>query len=113
MEQPEGAEILPGMAGQDSIASRPPEDSALIGIQVPATAVFTGEDMSKSFVWIVDESTDTLKRREVEVGKLGRFGVLIKSGINPGEWIVTTGVHSVREGEQVRILDIARQDKAS
>jgi RND family efflux transporter MFP subunit len=55
MEQPEGAEILPGMAGQASIASRPPEDSALIGIQVPATAVFTGEDRSKSFVWIVDE----------------------------------------------------------
>jgi multidrug efflux pump subunit AcrA (membrane-fusion protein) len=101
------------MAGQASIASRPPEDSALIGIQVPATAVFTGEDRSKSFVWIVDESSDTLTRREVKVGKLGRFGVLIQSGIEPGEWIVTKGVNSVKDGEQVRILDIARQDSAS
>ena len=113
MEQPEGAEILPGMAGQASITSRPPDDSALVGIQVPATAVFTGDDMSKNFVWIVDESTSTLSRREVELGKLGRFGVLIKSGIEPGEWIVVKGVHSVKEGEKVRILDIARQDQRS
>lgn len=113
MEQPEGAEILPGMAGQASITSRPPQDSALVGIQIPATAVFTDADRSKNFVWIVDESTATLTRREVEVGTLGRFGVLIKSGINPGEWIVTKGVHSVKEGEKVRILDIARKGKAS
>ena len=113
MEQPEGAEILPGMAGQASITSRPPDDSALVGIQVPATAVFTGDDRSKNFVWIVDESTNTLSRREVELGKLGRFGVLIKSGIEPGEWIVVKGVHSVKQGEKVRILDIARQDRTS
>jgi hypothetical protein len=48
----------------------------------------------------------------VEIGKLGRFGVLIQRGIKAGEWIVTKGVHSVKDGEQVRILDIARQDKA-
>ena len=113
MEQPEGAEILPGMAGQASITSRPPEDSTLVGIQVPATAVFTGEDRSRNFVWIVDESSRTLSRREVELGQLARYGVLIKSGLEPGEWIVIKGVHSVREGQKVRILDVARQDHAS
>ncbi len=112
MEQPEGAEILPGMAGQASITSRPPQESALVGIQIPATAVFTGEDMSKSFVWIVDESSNTLSRREVEIAQLARYGVLIKTGLKPGEWIVVKGVHSVKEGQQVRILDIARQGKA-
>ena len=113
MEQPEGAEILPGMAGQASITSRPPEDSALVGIQVPATAVFTGADRSKNFVWVVDESTNTLSRREVELGQLARFGVLIKAGLEAGEWIVVKGVHSVKEGQQVRILDITGQDKTS
>ena len=113
MEQPQGAEILPGMAGQAAIASRPPDDSALIGIQIPATAVFTGEDRSKNFVWVVDESTKTLSRRAVEIGKLARFGILIKNGLQSGEWIVVKGVHSVKEGEAVRILDMARQDKRS
>ena len=113
MEQPQGAEILPGMAGQAAIASRPPDDSALVGIQIPATAIFTGEDRSKNFVWVVDESTKTLSRRAVEIGQLARFGILIKRGLQPGEWIVVKGVHSVKEGEVVRILDMARQDKRS
>ena len=109
MAQPDGAEILPGMAGKASVVGRLPEQSKLVGIQVPATAVFAREDASKSFVWIVDETTNTLSRREVEIGPLARFGVLITSGLERGEWIVTKGVHSVADGEQVRILDVTRQ----
>ena len=113
MDQPENAEILPGMAGGANIVARPPEDTASVGIQVPATAVFTGEDMSKNFVWVVDEAASTLSRREVQLGDLARYGVLIKSGLNAGEWIVTKGVHSLKEGQQVQIMDKAGQGKAS
>ena len=113
MDQPEDTEILPGMAGQASIVSRPPENSELIGISVPATAVFSGEDPGKSYVWIVDEATKTLSRREVQIGKLARFGVLIREGLKPGEWLVVKGVHSVTEGQQVRILDVASEGNAS
>ena len=113
MNQPEGAEILPGMAGRASIVSRPPADSALLGIEIPATAVFSGDDADKSFVWVVDEASKTLSRREVQIGKLAQFGVLIKDGLKPGEWIVVKGVHSVEEGQLVRILDVAKADKPS
>lgn len=113
MDQPEDAEILPGMAGQASIVSRPPEDSKLVGIQIPATAVFSGDAPNKSFVWIVDEPTKTLSRREVQIGKLSRFGLLITAGLNAGEWIVTKGVHSLTEGQQVRILDATKQEEKS
>ena len=113
MDQPEGAEILPGMAGRASIVSRPPADSALLGIEIPATAVFSGDDADKSFVWVVDEASKTLSRREVQIGKLAQFGVLIKDGLKPGEWIVVKGVHSVEEGQLVRILDVAKADEPS
>jgi RND family efflux transporter MFP subunit len=113
MDQPEGAEILPGMAGRASIISRPPEDSMLLGIEVPATAVFSGDDAQKSFVWVVDEASKTLSRREVQIGKLAQFGVRIKDGLQPGEWIVVKGVHSVDEGQQVRILDVTKVDAPS
>lgn len=113
MEQPEDVKIFPGMAGQATIISRPPGDSELGGISVPATAVFSGEDPGKSYVWVVDENTKTLSRREVQLGKLARFGVLIRGGLKAGEWIVVKGVNSVLEGQQVRILDIAREGKAS
>ncbi len=113
MDQPEGAEILPGMAGRTAIVSRPPDDSVLLGIEIPATAVFSGDDPNKNFVWVVDEASKTLSRREVQIGKLAQFGVLIKDGLKPGEWIVVKGVHSVEEGQQVRILDVAKADTPS
>ena len=113
MGQPADGEILPGMAGEASIVSRPPEKSKLVGIEIPATAVFSGDDPPKSYVWIVDEATKTLSRREVQIGQLARFGVLIKSGLKPGEWIVIKGVHSVDEGQQVRILDASQAETRS
>lgn len=113
MSQPEGVEILPGMAGKADIKSQPPETAKEGGIEVPATAVFTDEDTSKSYVWVVSEADKTLSRREVEVGGLSRFGARISGGIEPGEWIVTKGVNSVKEGQTVRILDEDGQGSSS
>lgn len=104
MEQPKGVEILPGMAGTATIVSRPPEGTTLVGMQIPATAVFAGENMTKSFVWVVDESSNTLERREIEVGSLAQFGVLVRSGLRSGDLIVTKGVNTLSEGEEVRIM---------
>jgi RND family efflux transporter MFP subunit len=105
MDQPEGAEILPGMAGSATIISRPPDDSGLVGIEVPMTAVFTGEEAGKKYVWIIDADHNTLSRTEVTLGVLTRIGVMIDTGIGPGDTIVTKGVHTLSEGETVRILD--------
>ena len=113
MAQPPGAEILPGMAGKAYIVGRPPKDHEQVSIQIPATAVFTGAEPGKSYVWIVDESSKTLSRREVELAGLSRFGTRIRAGLEPGELIVVKGVHSVSDGQQVRILDDTRADTAS
>jgi hypothetical protein len=32
-------------------------------------------------------------------------GIAVTSGIEPGEWVATAGVNSLREGQQVRIMD--------
>ena len=66
---------------------------------------FGRPDPNIRVLWVVDEAAGTLSRRRVELGKLARFGVLIQSGLNAGEWVVTKGVHTLREGEKVRILD--------
>ena len=113
MSQPEGVEILPGMAGGAKVTARPPKSADLAGLEIPATALFTGADSTKSFVWIIDEANKTLSRRTVEVGKLSKFGVLIKSGLKPGEWIVTKGVNTLDEGQQIRIIDAAKENAAS
>ena len=113
MAQPEGTEILPGMAGSAKVTANLPEGTGAAGIQVPATAVFAGEDPTTSNVWIIDEATKTLQKREVETGRLTDYGVIIRAGVSPGEWVVTRGVHSVKEGQEVRILDLSGEGSAS
>jgi RND family efflux transporter MFP subunit len=112
MAQPPGVEIFPGMAGSASIISRLPKDHAGVGIEIPATAVFSGEE-KKSYVWVVDETSKTLSRREVQIGGLSRFGMRVNAGLKPGEWIVTKGVNSVQEGEKVRIVDASEDGTRS
>ncbi|ARN72695.1 efflux RND transporter periplasmic adaptor subunit [Oceanicoccus sagamiensis] len=112
MQQPKGAEILPGMAGTAVVSGRLPDSAQRSGIEIPATAIFAGEDTSKSYVWIIDPETKVLSKREVEVGQFGKTGVLIRSGISVGEWIAVRGVNSVREGQQVRIADYSGKGAA-
>ena len=104
MEQPEGADILPGMAGEALMEADLPEESARLGIQIPTTALFAEEDTEKSYVWVIDPGTSTLERRQVQTGDLSEFGILIRSGLEAEEWVVVAGASLLSAGEQVRIL---------
>ncbi len=103
MDQPEGAKILPGMVGR--AFGTPPEGAVTKGIEVPVSAVFAGENIDESFVWIIDSSANTVSRRAVTTKDLTERGVRVTEGLEPGEWIATAGVHYLREGQPVRLLD--------
>ncbi len=105
MDQPPDVEILPGMAGKAFVTAQLPEEAKEVGIEIPATAVFSVGDPGKSYVWVVDDTDKTLSRREVQIGQLTSFGVLVKAGLEAGEWIVVKGVHSVHDDQQVRIIE--------
>lgn len=113
MEQPEGTEILAGMAGSAKVTARLPEGTTMAGLELPATAIFALEDPKKSYVWVIDDAGKTVQSREVETGNLTNYGVIIQSGVSPGEWVVTKGVHSLKEGQKVRIMDLTDKGKAS
>ena len=108
MEQPEDVTVLPGMAGRARADQyEPPEAQQRTGVTVPAGAIFTPDTETQSHVWIIEPTEGdlgVLKRRPVKTGDLTRHGVLVTDGLEAGEWIVTAGVHSVEEGETVRIL---------
>lgn len=110
MEQPEHTEILPGMAGSAKVSAIIPANERLTGLQLPASAIFTEDDPTKTYVWVIDETSAILKRREVKTGELTRYGLLITSGIQPGEVVAVKGVHSVAEGQKVRILDVSGKE---
>ena len=104
MDQPDDADIRPGMAANARVVGRLPQTAGEVGMNIPATALFNkGED--GSFVYVVDESSMTLVQKPVEVSMLSGTGVIVKSGLSSGEWLVIAGVNSVSEGQEVRILD--------
>jgi multidrug efflux pump subunit AcrA (membrane-fusion protein) len=105
MDQPEGAVILPGMAGKASAKGPPPPEVAEAGLVVPDTAVFTLPDNAKTYVWVLDPEAGVVHRREIRTGNVTRFGLAVLDGVAPGEWVVTSGVHYVKEGQKVRLLE--------
>lgn len=105
MDQPEGATILPGMAGKawrapQTIPANIPAD--LRGFEVPLTAIFSGTD-KQNYVWVIDQDSLTVSLMAVETGELTQKGVLVQ-GLKGGEFIATAGVNSLQEGQKVRMI---------
>jgi len=105
MEQPKGLRILPGMAGKawgDRVSSDLPKGYQA-GPLIPVTAIF--DAAGGSAVWVVEEPTMTVRQRPVKVGQVTENGIVVTDGLKAGELIVTAGVHSLEEGQKVRLLD--------
>jgi RND family efflux transporter MFP subunit len=102
MEQPEGAEILAGMSGKVSGEVRSAGAAGVAAIIVPMSSVFSPASDDKSFVWVIDEASNTVSRRQVTIGDVGAAGLNVKEGLQVGELIATAGVHFLTEGQQVR-----------
>ena len=105
MNQPEGVVVLPGMAGRASPKGAPPPEVAGTGRVVPDTAVFTLPDDAKTYVWVLDPEAGVVHRREIRTGNVTQFGLAVLDGVVPGEWVVTAGVHYLKEGQKVRLLE--------
>jgi RND family efflux transporter MFP subunit len=102
--QPDDARILPGMAA--TVRNQPSEDEAAgpTALIVPAGAVFTAGADRQTYVWIVDEGSKTVSRRAVTTGDLAPSGLTIASGLERGELVVTSGVNSLNENQEVRLM---------
>ena len=106
MDPPADMEIKPGMAGTVTAKADLPEDAAEAGIEIPLSALFAPPDdpEKRSNVWIVDPDALQVSRREVSVQQLAPWGARVR-GLEPGERVVTVGVHHLREGQRVSLLD--------
>jgi len=105
MEQPDDITILPGMAGRAT--GEAPEDAGLLpeGKPVPVNAIFSPDDIDKTYVWIIDEKSKQVTKHEVTTGRLTDTGIMVTDGLDTGVWIAIAGVHYLREGMEVRILE--------
>ncbi|MDJ0684650.1 MAG: efflux RND transporter periplasmic adaptor subunit [Alphaproteobacteria bacterium] len=105
MDQPEGATILPGMAGRAVADGIDSSYDAGERVVVPETAVFSPDDPKEVLVWVIDEETMTVSTRPVQIGAVVENGIEVDEGLAAGEWIVTAGTSFLNEGQKVRILE--------
>ena len=77
------------------------------GVQVPVGAVFTPETEDTDTVWIIDEQTGVVRQQAVVTGQLMREGIQVLEGLKPGDWVAVAGVHTLREGQKVSIMEAA------
>jgi RND family efflux transporter MFP subunit len=104
--------ILPGMAGTVRGDPGPEIAEQVKGVIIPLSAAFSPNDAKGSFVWVVDETAKTVQRKEVTLGEPVVGGVSVMNGLTPGSLIVAAGVHSLQEGQAVRVLDETEAEAA-
>lgn len=88
----------PGMSAMVTITYRQEDHQP---VQVPVSAVFTDGGASK--VWVYRDGTVTAAAVTVEM-MLDDGTVILDSGVEPGSLVVTAGAHTLKEGQQVRLL---------
>jgi len=92
-----------GMVADVEFKIREAEAAAGVFI-IPAQAVL--EDASgMRFVWVYDQKTSRVNKRPVKAGWLKGEGIEILEGLKRGEIIATAGVHYLKEGQKVKLLE--------
>jgi RND family efflux transporter MFP subunit len=102
MDQPAGVRILPGMSGELRARLEPPSTQPK-ALEVLASALFEETD-GTTCVWLVDTSTMSVRRQSVKTLRPTTVGFLVE-GLKAGQTVVTAGVHYLKEGQKVRIME--------
>ncbi len=100
--------ILPGMTATvvaDSVPTAEKHDKN--EIIIPSHAVL--EDNNGRFVYITEPETSSVStgivhRRNVTTGRLTNSGLIITSGLNPADLVITAGMSKMQEGLRVRLM---------
>ena len=69
-------------------------------LRVPASAILAKD--GETFVWILDPSASAVSLHKIEIARDER-GIRVTGGLSAGARVVTAGIHSLKEGQQVRI----------
>jgi len=110
MDQPEEANILPGMTAKVTAKSKEGKGaSGDSNIVVPAIAVLNDAD-GKNYLWVFNRDSKTVTKTVVELGNLeGSTNALITGGLEGGEEIVMAGVTKLQDGVEVRPWENQRE----
>ena len=70
-------------------------------IELPMSALLEKDGVDK--VWIVDPQTSSVSAKEIKVAAKGAATFTVAEGLEAGMRVVTAGVHSLSEGQKVKV----------
>ena len=70
------------------------------GLRLPASAVL--KEGVATFVWVIDDPTSRVSLQKVDLSEDER-GIWVAGGLAAGARIATAGIHSLKQGQQVRV----------
>ncbi|MFT3665818.1 efflux RND transporter periplasmic adaptor subunit [Piscinibacter sp.] len=83
--------------------------TATVRVALPQTAGVTKlpltalkEEQGRSIVWVVDPQSMTVRAQPVQVAGADGNDAVIGAGLQPGQVVVTAGVHVLNAGQQVK-----------
>ncbi|QUM76530.1 efflux RND transporter periplasmic adaptor subunit [Moritella sp. 24] len=94
-----GLNILPGMNARVFFQDPTKVNSKEI-VRIPMSALTKQEE--HLFVWVLNEDTMTVFKRVVTIENGVGESLIVKSGLNKGETVITAGVSFLSEGMKVR-----------
>ena len=97
------SDITPGMTAMVTVEQK---QAVSEDVKIPIGAVWT--EGQKSFVFIYDKKSSTLKKTEVKVERLQNDGnMVVSSGLQGGTQVVASGVHHLTDGQKVSVVEKA------
>ena len=85
-----------------TVIGKVPMGGGAEGLAIPAAALTRAD--GQPAVWIVDQDTQRVALRDIDVLGYELDAVFVGHGLAPGELVVTAGVQSLRPQQQVRLL---------
>jgi len=76
------------------------------GIGLPATALTSMDDQPA--IWVVEPESHKVSLRPVQLQRQDSGGIVVANGLQGGELVVTAGVHALRPGQKVRLLEASQ-----
>ena len=95
--------ILPGMTAEVTLLL--PLGIAADTYLVPMQAVASGADAARSYVFVFDTATSTVKRTAVRVQGFRDNYIMVTEGLQTGDVVAVAGVSFLEDGQQVKLLE--------
>ncbi|WP_455219600.1 efflux RND transporter periplasmic adaptor subunit [Kaarinaea lacus] len=95
--------IRPGLTTEVSLMLGSEEgDMAYL---IPVQALVPRGAESKSYVYVFNAETSTVKMTAIEHGSIRDNNIIVESGLNAGDIIAVAGVSFLRDGQKVRLME--------